>query len=134
MVRRSAFLSLAREVVGRKVRVGFASVGAMVELDQVATWANCGAMSLTGRVDGPPLVGPAGLVVAAASVAADLAAMTKRLGHEVAVDGPSLLAERAAFAGLRRRGSVSVGGAARFERCGDGWVVLNLPRPEDVAA
>ena len=60
--------------------------------------------------------------------------MTKRLGHEVAVDGPSLLAERAAFAGLHRRGSVSVGGAARFERCGDGWVVLNLPRPEDVAA
>ena len=134
MVRRSAFLSLAREVVGRKVRAGFASVGAMAELDQVATWANCGAMSLTGRVDGPPLVGPAGLVDAAASVAADLAAMTKRLGHEVAIDGPSLLAERAAFAGLQRRGSVSVGGAARFERCGDGWVVLNLPRPEDVAA
>ncbi|HBU04783.1 MAG TPA: CoA transferase, partial [Acidimicrobiaceae bacterium] len=134
LVRRSAFLSLAREVVGRKVRAGFASVGAMAELDQVATWANCGAMSLTGRVDGPPLCRPAGLVVAAASSAADLAAMTKRLGHEVAVDGPSLLAERAAFAGLHRRGSVSVGGAARFERCGDGWVVLNLPRPEDVAA
>ena len=74
MVRRSAFLSLAREVVGRKVRAGFASVGAMAELDQVATWANCGAMSLTGRVDGPPLVGPAGLVDVAASVAADLAA------------------------------------------------------------
>ena len=134
LVRRSAFLSLAREVVGRKVRVGFASVGAMAELDQVATWANCGAMSLTGRIDGPPLAGPAGLVDAAASVAADLAAMTKRLGHEVAIDGPSLLAERAAFAGLQRRGSVSVGGAARFERCGDGWVVLNLPRPDDVAA
>ena len=106
----------------------------MAELDQVATWANCGAMSLTGRVDGPPLVQPAGLVAAAASSSADLAAMTKRLGHEVAVDGPSLLAERAAFAGLHRRGSVSVGGAARFERCGDGWVVLNLPRPDDVAA
>ena len=105
----------------------------MAELDQVATWANCGAMSLTGRVDGPPLVGPAGLVDAAASVAADLATMTKRLGHEVTLDGPSLLAARASFAGLHRRGSVSVGGAARFERCGDGWVVLNLARPEDVA-
>ncbi|NDH76972.1 MAG: CoA transferase, partial [Actinobacteria bacterium] len=44
----------------------------MAELDQVATWANCGAMSLTGRVDGPPLAGPAGLVDAAASLAADL--------------------------------------------------------------
>ena len=106
----------------------------MAEVDEVATWANCGAMSLTGRVDGPPLVRPAGLVVAATSAAVDLAAMTRRLGHEVAVDGPALLAERAACAGFHRRGSVSVGGAARFERCGDGWVVLNLPRPEDVAA
>lgn len=91
-------------------------------------------MALTGRADGPPAAAPAGLVTAAAAAAADVASMTSRIGRAVHVDGPQLLGERAAIAGLTRRGDVSVGGVARFERASDGWVVLNLPRPEDVAA
>ena len=35
---------------------------------------------------------------------------------------------------MTRGGDVSVGGSARFARVADGWVVLNLPRPSDVAA
>ncbi|MEM9468087.1 MAG: CoA transferase [Actinomycetota bacterium] len=59
--------------------------------------------------------------------------MTERFGARVEVDGPALLGERAAIAGFARGGSVSVGGAARFERTADGWIVLNLPRPSDAA-
>lgn len=106
----------------------------MTSADDLALWATSGAMALTGRADGPPSAAPAGIVTAAAAAAADVASMTARMGTAVHVDGPALLAERAAFAGLTRQGSVSVGGAARFERAADGWVVLNLPRPDDVEA
>ncbi|MEO0492289.1 MAG: CoA transferase [Actinomycetota bacterium] len=106
----------------------------MTDVDDLAIWAGCGAMALTGRADGPPSAEPAGLVTAAVAAAADVEAMTARLDRPVVVDGPALLAERSAHARLARQGSVSVGGAARFERCRDGWVVLNLPRPEDIAA
>jgi len=99
---------------------------------EIAAWASCGAMALTGRADGPPSVAPAGVATAARAVAADVARMTARVGRSVVLDGAALLGERAAIAGFGRRGAVSVGGAARFERASDGWVVLNLPRPDDV--
>ena len=60
--------------------------------------------------------------------------MTARFGTAVDLDGPALLGERAALAGMSRQGAVSVGGAARFEQAADGWVVLNLPRHDDIAA
>lgn len=88
-------------------------------------------MLLTGTPEGSPRPEPAGIAAAAASAAFDVAAMTARFGVAVDVDGPGLLGERAAIADFGRRGSVSVGGAARFERAADGWVVLNLPRSSD---
>ena len=100
----------------------------------VARWAASGAMALTGRPDGPPLVSPAGVVDAAVSAAQSVATATGRVGTVVRLDGPALLGERAALAGMERQGSVSVGGAARFERAADGWIVLNLPRHDDIAA
>ena len=100
----------------------------------VALWAASGAMALTGRPDGPPLVAPAGVVNMAVSAAQSVATLTGRFGTVVHLDGPALLGERAALAGMERRGSVSVGGAARFERAADGWIVLNLPRHDDIAA
>ena len=100
----------------------------------VARWAASGAMALTGRPDGPPLVAPAGVVDAAVSAAQSVATATGRVGTVVRLDGPALLGERAALAGMERQGSVSVGGAARFERAADGWIVLNLPRHDDIAA
>lgn len=105
----------------------------MAESD-VAAWAASGAMAITGRADGPPVVTPAGLAGRARDLALAVAAATARIGARVELDGPALLGERAALAGMERQGSVSVGGAARFERAADGWVVLNLPRPDDVAA
>ena len=62
----------------------------------------------------------------------DLGRQTARWGSAVVIDGPALLGERAAFTGMERNGDTSVGGSARFVEAADGWVVLNLPRPEDV--
>ena len=89
-------------------------------------------MALTGRRGGAPSAVPRGVAAAMAAAADDLARQTVRWGNSVVVDGPALLGERAAFTGMERNGDTSVGGSARFVRAADGWVVLNLPRPEDV--
>lgn len=102
--------------------------------DDVAAWAGSGAMALSGERDGPPRAEPAPIAAAAAALAEAVADETARWGRRVSVDGPALLGERAAISGLARQGSVSAGGSAFFERAADGWVVLNLPRPCDVAA
>lgn len=45
--------------------------------------------------------------------------------------GQGLLADRAAANGFQVPGSVSAGGACRLYRATDGWVALNLARPDD---
>lgn len=97
-------------------------------------WAASGAMALTGEPHGPPCPEPAFIAPALDGLARELAAWTRRWGTEVTVDGPALLGERAAFTNMTRNGSVSVGGVAHFIGASDGWVVLNLPRPDDVAS
>lgn len=95
-------------------------------------WAASGAMALTGRADGPPLPS----VGAPASVARGAMALVRALAP---LPAPALgdidarvLSERAALAGLRRRGPWSAGGAFRLYPARDGWMGLNLPRPQDV--
>ena len=66
-------------------------------------------MSLTGRADGPALLAPPGVVERMTALAASLAELS-----DVAVDGPALLGERAALAGLSRQGATSCGGATRL--------------------
>jgi hypothetical protein len=65
------------------------------------------------------------------SAAALLSRLTAAVGDIVTVDGPALLGERAALAGLRRAGTTSCGGATRLLRAADGWIAVALPRPED---
>jgi CoA-transferase family III len=91
-------------------------------------------MALTGREDGPPLLAPPGLATAMATWAGELHAATGALGRAVAVDGPALLGERAALAGLTRHGDRSAGGATRLLPVADGWLAVALARPDDVAA
>jgi hypothetical protein len=91
-------------------------------------------MSLTGPADGPPSAAPAWVASAMDSAAEDLANETRRWGNAVIVDGPALLGERAAFTGMTRNGATSVGGSCQFVEVADGWVALNLSRPEDVAS
>lgn len=97
--------------------------GMPVATEQQRAWASSGAMALTGRPGGPPLVPPDGLVD-----------RIRLLGAPLGLDPLPLLAERAAIAGLRRGGAVSCGGATRLLRAADGWIAVSLARPDDVAA
>lgn len=87
----------------------------------MADWARSGAMALTGRPGGPPLVAPG----RPASVVRE---GLEKLGRDV----PGLLGERAAYAGLRRRAPLSCGGTMRFVATRDGHVALSLARAADV--
>lgn len=97
-------------------------------------WARSGGMHLTGRADGPPLAGPARVAVAFDEWAAQVAELTARLGRPVVVDGAALIGERAAVAGLTRRGATSAGGGCRLLPASDGWVAVSLARADDVDA
>jgi len=92
--------------------------------DRVADWAASGAAALTGHQEGPALIPPG----RAASRARQLA---EYLGLDI--DGPALLAERAAFTGGRRNGPVSVGGSCRLLPTADGWAAVSCARPGDPA-
>lgn len=99
-------------------------------------WAASGSMALTGPADGPPALAP-GHVVACARGAmlalATLADDARARRDLAALDGGALLAERAAILGLARRGTVTAGGHGRLVRARDGWIAVNLPRPDDLA-
>lgn len=47
------------------------------------------------------------------------------------LDGATLLGERAALNGFRVPGRVSAGGGCRLTATSDGWIALNLARPDD---
>jgi hypothetical protein len=91
-------------------------------MDALEAWAASGAMALTGRPDGPPLVAPGR---PAAAVADGLARLGLRL--------PGLLGERAAYAGLRRNAPWSCGGAMRVLPTLDSHLALSLPRESDLS-
>src|SRR5918995_3619439 len=90
--------------------------------DRVADWAASGVVALTGRAGGPPVVPPG----RAATVACDLAVrIAGTTAGRVRVDGPRLLAERAAFTGHTRRGAISAGGSCRLLPTADGWAAVS---------
>jgi len=64
----------------------------------------------------------------------ELAAVTGQTGAPVRADPAELLTGRAGFAGLRRQGRISAGGATRLLRSADGWCAVTLSRPEDAGA
>jgi hypothetical protein len=88
----------------------------------LADWAASGAMALTGRPDGPPLVAPGSPATAVREALA-------RMGLDI----PGLLGERAAYAALKRNGPWSCGGAMRIVPTLDGHLALSLPRPSDLS-
>ena len=100
--------------------------------DELRAWARSGAMWLTGRAGGPPLAPPPGFVSRLRAVGDAVAARSAEVGRRVEVDVLALLGERAALAGLERGGDVSCGGSARLLRAADGWLAVNLARPDDV--
>lgn len=94
-------------------------------------WARSGAMALCGPAEGEPRLAPGPLASAARGA---LRAFEALAGRALDIDGPALLGERAALAGLRRRGDVSPGGGCRLLRCADDWIALSLARPDDARA
>jgi len=94
------------------------------------SWALSGAMALTGWPDQPPRMCAAPLAACGDGV---LLALTSISEHPLPAEltGSKLLGERAAIAGYGRQGAVSAGGSCRFLQAADGWIALNLARPED---
>ncbi|WP_327100569.1 CoA transferase [Nocardia vinacea] len=95
-------------------------------------WAASGAMDLTGRPDGAPVISPAaayGLLLEATEA---LARITAQIGSEVRADPGLLLAGRAGFLDLRRGGRETVGRAGRLLRTSDGWCAITLSRQDDI--
>jgi hypothetical protein len=95
--------------------------------DPLADWAASGAMALTGRPDGPPLVATGAAVAARGALLA-----LQALAPEAVLPDVRLLGERAALAGRKRQGDTSCGGATRLLPTADGYVALSLARPDDL--
>lgn len=105
--------------------------GSRADADPAADWAGSGVVHLTGRPDGPPLVPPGRAASRARELADAIAAATVGARFPVAVDGPALLGERAAFTGHGRRGAVSPGGSCRLLPTADGWAAVSCARDID---
>jgi hypothetical protein len=97
-------------------------------------WAASGAMALTGRRDGPPLLVPQTVSARIDSWSAVVRRQSASLGKAVGVDGVALLGERAVLSGRGRDGERSVGGSTRLLQAADGWLALALARSDDIAA
>lgn len=96
-------------------------------------WAASGAMALTGRPDGPPLVAPGRPAGFAQDALDQLAtAARQRTGTAPDLPGIELLGERAAISSLSRQGPHSCGGSFRLVPTRDGFLGLSLPRSTDV--
>lgn len=117
-----------------------ASLGAVVErhpqplyedASPALAWAKSGAMALTGRADGPPLMCPVPLASCVEGVRIACAALTGM--EKTTFPGAETLGERAALTGLTRQGDMAPGGACRLLRSADGWLAVNLPRDDDWA-
>ncbi|MDH4016715.1 MAG: CoA transferase, partial [Actinomycetota bacterium] len=89
-------------------------------------WAASGCAALSGPAPAPI----AACMRGAFAVFSALAPEVVPLG----IDAPALLGERAAIADLEGRGRDTAGGGGRLVRARDGWLAVQLPRPDDVAA
>lgn len=98
--------------------------------DAIALWAQSGAMWLSGHAAGEPRLCPAPLASCAQGVWLALASLFPQ-HFDPGFDAFRLLAERAAIAGLQRRGRISAGGACRLLDTADGVIALNLAREDD---
>ncbi|MBL7486954.1 CoA transferase [Frankia sp. AgB1.9] len=122
----------------RAGRIGSAGWAGGVE----PAWAASGAMALTGQPDGPPLGLTVPLVARLDAALQVIRTLAASLGHPFPPAGGSaggvlssagpLLGERAAALGLTRGGVLSAGRAARLVQAADGWLAVNLARPDDV--
>lgn len=116
------------------------SLGAAVTLSNgpddptaAIAWARSGLMALTGLADGPAQMCPAPLAGCADGVVKALGSLVSPASADRLPAGHTLLGERAALAGLHRKGIISPGGGCRLLAGADGWFAINLARAADWA-
>jgi hypothetical protein len=95
-------------------------------------WARSGSMALTGSAYGPPMLAP-GSPAACARGAVEAIRLLAGGSLSSNLDGPALLAERAAIFGLTRHGTTSASGSCRLLRTADRWIAVSLARLDDLA-
>jgi CoA-transferase family III len=96
--------------------------------------AESGLMALTGHADAAPVAPPAGMVAGLEALTTAIRHWSVKTGTQVQVDWDSMLTGRASILGLGRQGRHSANGSCRLLKAGNGWVAINLARPDDVAA
>lgn len=89
-------------------------------------------MRLTGRAGAAPLGPPDGLVPKLDRLAAQVTALSRSLGTEVALDPLEMLTARATIQGLGRQGRTSCGGASKLVSARDATICVSLARKDDV--
>lgn len=120
-------------VTGYRLMAACLPDGAAASGCAVLAWARSGLMELTGCAAGPPLAPIAPVLARVAAVVSALADTSGRgSGMPTELELSAVLANRAAEAGWRRRGTVSANGTCRLLPAADGWVAVNLARPVDV--
>src|SRR5262249_24777401 len=95
-------------------------------------WARSGLMHPTGQACGPPLAPRAPVLARAAALTAAIARLTSRDSDPVGLGLDHVLAFRASLNGWSRGGTVSANGTCRILRAADGWLAVNLARPDDL--
>jgi crotonobetainyl-CoA:carnitine CoA-transferase CaiB-like acyl-CoA transferase len=111
--------------LGASVECGARNTGS------AADWAASGAMALTGRADGPPLLPPGQAASAVRGALLAIECLARLGGRDALLPGAGVLSERAAIAGLWRSAPRSAGGTFRLVRAADGWMGVNLARESD---
>lgn len=102
--------------------------------DVAGDWASSGVVELTGEPGAAPQAMPGEAASAARGAGLALTAVASLLPWAGApeVDGARLLSERAELLVLRGRGRISPNGSCRMVRAADGWLAVNLARPDDL--
>jgi hypothetical protein len=94
--------------------------------------AASGVMWLTGPADGPPVMVDDPIIGSLRVAARAVNALAAPRSPVPPSSAGQILVERAAARSMRRRGTISAGGACRFVPCADGWLAVNLPRRTDI--
>ena len=97
----------------------------------LAAWEDSGGKALTGWPDQPGLPPPGPVLERAALAVTVLREWAGTWGCAPEVNLAEVLFGRAALMGLSRRGRVSANGTCRLIRADDGWIAVNLARPDD---
>jgi CoA-transferase family III len=99
--------------------------------DPVAALARSGLMALTGWPDSAPRLPPVGLPARLERLTGEIERRTRARGQPVRVGWEAAISGRAALLGLTRHGRTAANGSCQLLATRDGWVGLNLSRPDD---